>query len=488
MTDYFEAKHTMAFRPSVQPTRFGTVDNFDRFGPQVGGFPLSAKAYMESLPQDGLVPYHTGTRSDLHSMYTGDASDIPNNKLITFIDERSKAPSKMKEFKERQAAGEIILNPYRVVKAQGLIKRKVRDYIQRSDRDIGFLNPPVEIGEMALGASAYVPVNSDVRQLMYNAADPRWSLDGDWICTARCGIHSPGFIHWTQYKNVTRSSFSFADEKEIRAFVSRIVAALDSQQPTPRLVTSVLSDANSGSYDLATEIAEIQETVSWIFGLLRTGIELVVNTRRSIKDLRKGHIKKPAAQLADDLASIWMQFRYAFTPLQMSVQDGLDTLMSSFVPYQTYRAGRSFDLDIDVPTGWEISPIETIERCYLKRQHELHVLHNVQFNIAKTAWEVTPLAFVVDWILNIGDLLSALQTPSNVVQQGCQSSWQVRKPVQITTPEGVVSLDLNYYRVRPIEPILWVGLGVEANMSWKRWIDAIALSWGFSKSLLTKSK
>lgn len=300
------------------------------------------------------------------------------------------------------------------------------------------------------------------------------------VPSGRIGI-SPG-QRWYSTANV---SHLIVPPKSVAAKAAKLVYNALEKHPWDRgLITTGHAELNSGAWDLLTEIGEAKETISWIFGLLKSGVELVVKTKKAI---RQAHRRpgQSSATLAEEMASIWMQFRYAFSPIGYSVNDALDYFFSEFRPYETYRAGSNFNLDVELPEGWSINDLKPRDRVWIKHRYSAdYSLHNLGFNPAVTAWELTPLSFVVDWLLNIGDLLAALKAPSNVIDMGCTYSRQFKGDVEVDTPQGRVVLHVGYYRLTPYNPLDRVGLTTDLTMTWKRWLDAISLTWLGTKSML----
>lgn len=288
---------------------------------------------------------------------------------------------------------------------------------------------------------------------------------------------------------ITRQAL--APELPVKEAIGQILAELNKPW-NQNLITAASAEANSGIVDLLTEIGEAKETLGYIMGLLRSIVELVVKTKRDIsKAIRNKRPGQAFESIADEVASIWMQFRYAVSPLGYSINDALDYMQSSFSPYQTFRSGDSNNFTPVLSNGWMPSgSIEIIDRVWLKYRFESEdLLHDLKFNPAATAWELIPLSFVVDWVLNIGDLISSLSTPSAVTQIGAQYSRQIRRGSKMliykpNSSYGHIELNFAYYNARPYNPLDHVGLTINPSMTWKRWLDALALSWLTTKNML----
>ena len=264
---------------------------------------------------------------------------------------------------------------------------------------------------------------------------------------------------------------------------SAILAEIGNKEYDQGLITSAVAEANSGIYDLLTELGEIRDTMSFIFGIFSDILRISKQVKLDVLRARR-RPGATATSIADEIAAIWMKYRYAVSPLVYSANDLLDLRTDMLGRFQTFRKGNSTTFHVKVD-DWSSGPIEYVDRVWCKYKYDvLDNRHGLKLNLLSTAWELTPLSFVVDWVLNVGDILSALVLPSNVQQAAYQYSRQLRKTeVALTRPDNtqVVLLQCRYYKANPITPIMHLGLTVDVSMTWKRWIDALALSWFTTK-------
>lgn len=242
------------------------------------------------------------------------------------------------------------------------------------------------------------------------------------------------------------------------------------------LVTSLRSEANSGSFDLLTEMAEFPQTVKWLYSLVMEIITLFRKTKRQASFISQNN---PAKDIGDKLTSLWMQYRYAVTPLVHSVADGLSLLEHEVVKYQSYRQGLSEKKTITL-NGVDIDFIVT-HRCLIKHQFGLEgqrISDVLKSNLLSTAWELVPLSWAVDWALNIGNLLSALQLPSNVLNENSCYSWRIDAALKIPMENnGVTMVNIDFYKRIPIIPLTQIGLDFSPVMNLKRSLDSMSLFW-----------
>lgn len=422
--------------------------------------------------------------NDLRDFIVGPGVTVPDPVRLDIMSVDKRTKQKASEFRKLQATGKVIVKPRHACDISALLlPGPPASTVFSGTLSRPFGDPRFDVSPLWLDEKLK-PGTYCGRVLNWaQSHDDAFGIPLDGPVTTpsgRIGI-MPGQRQWES--GVVHSLVMPSPGVAHRA-ATLLYDALEKHEWDRGLITSVHAEANSGAWDLLTEMGEAKETIGWIFGLLKSGVDLVVKTKR---ELRNAH-KRPgqsASALADEIASIWMQFRYAFSPLGYSVNDALAYFETEFKPYETFRKGSNVKVDVDFPSDWSVSDIKVRDRVFLKHRYASdYTLHNLGFNPLATAWELTPLSFVVDWLLNIGDLLSALNTPNNVIDMGCTYSRQIKDTVEFRTPEGRFELTVNYYKLTPYNPLDRVGLTMDLSMTWKRWLDAIALSWMGTKSLL----
>lgn len=302
-----------------------------------------------------------------------------------------------------------------------------------------------------------------------SAQRPNWNVASTALFTAlsrTLEIPRAGIEPWIEHN---QSSLRQMSHDIYNAAISGLVT-------DQALVTSLRAEANSGSFDLLTEIAEFPETVKWLYSLLREIISLFRKTKRQESFIRKnGAIK----DVGDKITSLWMQYRYAVTPLVHSVADGLSLLEHEVVKYQSFRQGYTERKTITL-NGVDIS-FDVVHRCIIKHRYGLEgqgLRDVLKSNMLSTAWELVPLSWAVDWALNIGNLLSALQLPSNVSQENSCYSWRINATLNLPCENnGIISVPIDFYRRIPIDPLTHIGLDFSPLLNAKRSLDALSLAW-----------
>ena len=251
------------------------------------------------------------------------------------------------------------------------------------------------------------------------------------------------------------------------------------------MVNQALDEINSGAYDLLTELGELPETISYVYSTLRRIIQAFLLVKSKEAAARK---KFKGAELIDELTSLWMQFRYAVGPMAYSVADILEYMNVSNRGYVTARKREDVPFEIDLGNGFTMSG-DIEHRVFAKLRVDLtSQTRNLGLNPAKTLWELTPLSFVVGWVLPIGDILGALVPPSSALQTAATHSVRIRKVKLIHKDYGNVNVDVDIYQNNVINPSVDWRILPDVSMNWKRVLDALSLSWMLFIKPLWKSR
>lgn len=382
-----------------------------------------------------------------------------------------KPASRLKDFLARKTAGEVVLNPLLKYKFKAQEVPKL-DVIDPSQVMNGFRSNNLDIIGYTLSSAC-------------PAAD--WSATRIYNGFSDFRVHSSALLlrtpdMTTRLDNLVVKRYC-QSERDLNLEAARIVnKVLQTYDVDSALVTSTRSAANSGIYDILTEIAEMPETVKFLYGVIKEIITLFRSTRREVLKLTRQQRWETGAekssQLATAISNLWLQFRYAVMPLAYSANDALDLLNAIHGKYHTFRDGQSSQTTIT--HFGEDYQVNVIERCFLKRRYgtETSSMDFLKFDIAATAWELVPLSFVVDWAFNVGDFLSSLGVPDAVAQEACQYSWKTKQSLTVQTPVGsTIVVDMEIYQSRPINPGDHIGLNLDVFMNIQRTLDALALSW-----------
>lgn len=258
------------------------------------------------------------------------------------------------------------------------------------------------------------------------------------------------------------------------------------------LSTSVLCEANAGAWDIATEIAEgLRETIPSIVKACAHIVRKYLEVRKKIKVLRKNAINESTnlATLKADIASLWLNFRYGIGPLAYTIQDGLAYFEHEQQKYQTYRDGisKEYRFEHDDLVG----SVKVTHRCVVRDLFDPNLLgryntSGLKINFWDTLWQIAPASFMIDWVINVGDVLTTLVEPDGLKTRKWMYSVRCKDTLVLTSPRlpgGSISVAIDCYTASTSvrEP---VGLQFNPSMTPKRWLDALAIFWGGVKKPL----
>ena len=162
-------------------------------------------------------------------------------------------------------------------------------------------------------------------------------------------------------------------------------------------------------------------------------------------------------------------------PLIYTVKDGLEVLenLRNKNAYIDEKKKRTEIESVSI-LGVDVQQITT-HRVFLKRRVDISksFSNELSINPFVTAWELVTLSFVVDWVLNVGSVLSALTTPVSWQEQKCTAS--IKK--QATYEKDGLSIEYEtYQRIIINNPTDHVKLAINPEMNRNRWFDLLALS------------
>lgn len=141
--------------------------------------------------------------------------------------------------------------------------------------------------------------------------------------------------------------------------------------------------------------------------------------------------------------------------------------------------------------------ISTTHRCMVKRKYVLDTVmpRNIgqvmSANLATTAWELLSRSLVVDWVLNVGDLLTAcLPTDLDYLDQVATYSFRESGYLEYThrSTGGVITYHIDLYKREVINPVDYLGLCFRPALTLFRSIDAAAMLWPTLRNQLRNSK
>lgn len=154
----------------------------------------------------------------------------------------------------------------------------------------------------------------------------------------------------------------------------------------------------SSGWDAATFLAEISQLRRMLSGV-----------GKKIDNLSQG--RRP-----DELYNLWLEGRYGWRTLMYDIRDLHEVLSQANERRSRYREQKGASLsgtyyDSSVVTSSNLVHLDEVSVSWSVNVRGTVVsdieVPDFQFNPVTTAWEVTRLSFVVDWLLNVGQALEA---------------------------------------------------------------------------------
>lgn len=237
-------------------------------------------------------------------------------------------------------------------------------------------------------------------------------------------------------------------------------------------VTAAYAKVGQSELQLAQELGELKETLLMFkdpLGMLHKWLdnESGINRKLTLELMRylrtgvwRGRTGKRALE---DATSLWLELRYGFRPLLYSLGEVVDYLRKQVTKFdsEAIRSKKRFmsncATNVSVTKGnyaacWSGLRYEVTTSI----SDEVTALGAVQFKLQKalgtmsrlglsprywpeTAWELTKLSFMWDWIFNIGTVLGALRINPETLLLGDAGGLKVTRNVTCTITDAWIS-------------------------------------------------
>lgn len=290
--------------------------------------------------------------------------------------------------------------------------------------------------------------------------------------------------------------------------------------------TQVLAGIEEPDWNLPLFAAEIDKTFKMFRPNLMRALETLAKAQ---KDYRK-EVRKNGKGLArlklglntvnglgNFIAGKWLQYRYGILPLIYDWEDFMKVANETDIPKRlTSRAKAKYVFDErseEVVTTSDVYFTHTrttkqntsvTVRGGCMYEHDLLLKDRIGYsasNIIPTAWELVPFSFVVDWFVNAGDLIGAIQPKVGVKELARWTKTTIEtvdesltSSVKKTVANFLITGNVNASSVRTTtdvvrSPTLYVGvvpkwkyIDLKQSVHQKHLADSIALI----KTLLIK--
>lgn len=187
------------------------------------------------------------------------------------------------------------------------------------------------------------------------------------------------------------------------------------------VMTEATARNKQGYYDLLTEMVYLKQNLSYIENRLMKVTRILTNFRqRAKKILRRARDPGLATR---DLAKLRLEYEFVLMQYHYSIKGMIDTHIKGIETRHRSKSEQatSCSEDVHIPLGatkYKGIPLSVVVRkdtrvyayASVLSTWKLDVLgrSGVLTNPAYTAWDMIPLSWLVDYFINIGDLILAL--------------------------------------------------------------------------------
>ena len=185
---------------------------------------------------------------------------------------------------------------------------------------------------------------------------------------------------------------------------------------------------------------ELPETVRWIAGILRKVIKAARTLRRGIwKLMRKALSRKFTRKVRDSkIDQLWLEFRYAVRPLFFDAVSLMKAFEACIEKGARFTARGFTDVTSSESVNHDADTTYLIKRITVSKKYKYSARAGVLYSVdpevngilstfgmdqpLEVIWELTPFSFILDWLFNIGDLISAWSKNASLTVLG---AWVV---------------------------------------------------------------
>lgn len=265
-------------------------------------------------------------------------------------------------------------------------------------------------------------------------------------------------------------------------------------------VQEELADHNDRTVDALTALAEMPETAASIVNGVKVILRMYLDARKrafrlqnkvsewknaKTSDKNRRQVLRNIEELQSAISDVWLNFRYNIMPNVYLVEDLIKAHNAAETLFLRDRS-RSIQTrpfyEPPNPLNWSgTHKMDVTERVMIKSRLNVNsTKFDQQYSIGgfKTAWELIPLSFVVDWVISVGDFITASFPPAHA-EQGATYSWKCGDEVYYKHTESGAQVTIRYqaYNRKVIDPSQYCKLYWVPDIDTVRQMDALALSW-----------
>jgi len=214
---------------------------------------------------------------------------------------------------------------------------------------------------------------------------------------------------------------------------------LDTSSAEVSTLTAAFADMTMPDVQGLVELAEIHKTLDMLRHPLNSMIKYVKKSKRKSGNHYGDH--------AAALGGTWLELRYGWFPLMMSVEGTLKALSQKVQDRKTSRSqsllnggtvvSSSNFLDAYNDMWYDTSVTTTaLVRSGVMYSHDLALLsENLGLSLSdvpSAMWELLPYSFVVDWFLNVSNIIGALTPRAGITTRAAWTSVTHTRTVKRT--------------------------------------------------------
>lgn len=245
-------------------------------------------------------------------------------------------------------------------------------------------------------------------------------------------------------------------------------------------VNDLLGKIKGVSVNLAMALAEYRKTAN-------TFVQLVGGLHTMATDIKRGRLLRMLAKGTKSSPNTWLMYRYGIMPFLYDMQGALEVLdTKGNRDTDPVKVSKSYQVSGKV-TSQPITMVSTTFKEVTEYHNKRRLTAYVQYsndllgkasqlgllNPAALAWELVPFSFVVDWFIDVGGYLSALDAMSGVERSSAFYVDRFRTTTRYLGPAPALAEIYYYYRgplsLTPSPP------SYSPSLSARRIADSLAL-------------
>jgi hypothetical protein len=265
-------------------------------------------------------------------------------------------------------------------------------------------------------------------------------------------------------------SLTPADDPRYLAFYPLI--SLPSYNTDAEAKQKALANVDSTPYEFFEDLLEIRETVRLLRDPLSALRDLSEAYKRAKRLLTKRNPWLNSKQLAKAHAGLWNQYRFAFSPLVRSLLSGYEAFEKWETLERPPRRNSHYRSEADDKKvhryGRNVGGYTTFyvdKSCTVKKESHASILYEVtnplvnwnfklglrSKDIPYVAWQIMPLSFMVDRLVDISSAIGGLMNLADPAVVFLAGSVTTRKTISTRTSVDYVYTGYGVYQSTPIK-------------------------------------